>query len=179
MLTHANLVSNLVDSAGHFTFGREDSALSVLPLSQSLNARRCTCIASRDGGLFRESLDRIGANLREVRPTIFVGVPRIFEKIYARVKRRQRKGKLNWRCSTGPSQWQRNERTFHQSSARAVPAYTSVQAGFELVLADGEQPGRAHSVADFRWGGAAEELGYIYIARGCRLCRAMMPKPHL
>ena len=35
---------------------------------------------------FAESLDAIGPNLREVQPTILVGVPRIFEKIYARVR---------------------------------------------------------------------------------------------
>src|SRR4029434_6966380 len=42
------------------------------------------------------SLDTIGPNLREVRPTIFVGVPRIFEKIFARVKEKTaEKGRLN------------------------------------------------------------------------------------
>jgi long-chain acyl-CoA synthetase len=35
---------------------------------------------------FAESLLTIGPNLREVRPTILVGVPRIFEKIYARIR---------------------------------------------------------------------------------------------
>ncbi len=45
---------------------------------------------------FGESLDTIGPNLREVRPTIFVGVPRIFEKIFARVKEKTaEKGRLN------------------------------------------------------------------------------------
>src|SRR5262249_3671547 len=33
MLTHANLVSNLIDSSGHLSFGEHDIALSVLPLS--------------------------------------------------------------------------------------------------------------------------------------------------
>src|SRR5713101_8200145 len=33
MLTHANLVSNLIDSSGHLSFGDQDTALSVLPLS--------------------------------------------------------------------------------------------------------------------------------------------------
>src|SRR4029077_165710 len=84
---HANLVSNLVDSAGHFAFGRDDSALSVLPLSHVFE--RTAMYMYLHYGLtvyFGESLDKIGPNLREVRPTLFVGVPRIFEKIYARVK---------------------------------------------------------------------------------------------
>src|SRR5262245_17617318 len=33
MLTHSNLVTNLIDSSGHLEFGEHDSALSVLPLS--------------------------------------------------------------------------------------------------------------------------------------------------
>ncbi|HVF09589.1 MAG TPA: AMP-binding protein, partial [Abditibacteriaceae bacterium] len=45
---------------------------------------------------FGESLEAIGINLREVRPTIFVGVPRIFEKIFQRVKEKTaEKGRLN------------------------------------------------------------------------------------
>ena len=45
---------------------------------------------------YAESLETIGPNLREVRPTILVGVPRIFEKIYARIKERvAEKGKAN------------------------------------------------------------------------------------
>jgi len=35
---------------------------------------------------YAESLETIGPNLREVKPTILVGVPRIFEKIYARIR---------------------------------------------------------------------------------------------
>jgi len=43
-----------------------------------------------------ENRDRIGPNLRETRPTIFVGVPRIFEKIYGRVRENAAaKGKMN------------------------------------------------------------------------------------
>jgi len=33
MLTHGNIVSNVIDSASRFSFSREDSVLSVLPLS--------------------------------------------------------------------------------------------------------------------------------------------------
>src|SRR5262249_45369389 len=33
MLTHANMVSNVIDSSNHLEFGEKDSALSVLPLS--------------------------------------------------------------------------------------------------------------------------------------------------
>ncbi|HEY6233329.1 MAG TPA: long-chain fatty acid--CoA ligase [Pyrinomonadaceae bacterium] len=97
MLTHANLVSNLIDSSSHLSFTKEDCALSVLPLSHVLE--RMAMYMYLYHGMatyFGESLDMIGPNLREVRPTIFVGVPRIFEKIFARVKEKTaEKGRLN------------------------------------------------------------------------------------
>lgn len=97
MLTHANLVSNLIDSSSHLAFAADDSALSVLPLSHVLE--RMAMYMYLYHGMatyFGESLETIGINLREVRPTIFVGVPRIFEKIFARVKEKTaEKGRLN------------------------------------------------------------------------------------
>lgn len=97
MLTHENLVSNLIDSSSHLSFAKDDSALSVLPLSHVLE--RMAMYMYLYHGMatyFGESLETIGPNLREVRPTIFVGVPRIFEKIYARVKEKTaEKGQLN------------------------------------------------------------------------------------
>jgi len=97
MLTHANLVSNLIDSSGHLSFAHDDSALSVLPLSHVLE--RMAMYMYLYHGMatyFGESLETIGQNLREVKPTIFVGVPRIFEKIFARVKEKTaEKGRLN------------------------------------------------------------------------------------
>jgi len=92
MLTHSNLVSNLIDSSGHLSFARDDSALSVLPLSHVLE--RVAMYMYLYHGMavyFGESLETIGPNLREVKPTIFVGVPRIFEKIFARVKEIEKK----------------------------------------------------------------------------------------
>ena len=97
MLTHENLVSNLIDSSSHLKFAEDDSTLSVLPLSHVLE--RMAMYMYLYHGMatyFGESLDTIGPNLREVKPTIFVGVPRIFEKIFARVKEKTaEKGRLN------------------------------------------------------------------------------------
>lgn len=106
MLTHENLVSNLVDSSGHFSFGVNDMALSVLPLSHIFERQAMYMYLYRGMSVFyAESLDTIGPNLREVHPTILVGVPRIFEKIYARIRERAaEKGRasvllLNWAVS--------------------------------------------------------------------------------
>ena len=48
MLTHSNLVSNLIDSSGHLSFGEHDIALvSVAACLTFSSARRCTCICIR------------------------------------------------------------------------------------------------------------------------------------
>jgi long-chain acyl-CoA synthetase len=89
MLTHANIVTNLIDSSGHLSFGGRDVALSVLPLSHVFERQAMYMYLYRGMAVyFAESLQTIGPNLREVRPTILVGVPRIFEKIYDRIQER-------------------------------------------------------------------------------------------
>ena len=79
MLTHSNMVSNLIDSSNHLEFGEKDSALSVLPLSHGFE-RQAMNMYLRHGMsvFFGQSLNTIGADLREVHPTVFVGVPRIY-----------------------------------------------------------------------------------------------------
>jgi long-chain acyl-CoA synthetase len=97
MLTHANMVSNLIDSSDHFKFGEKDSALSVLPLSHIFERQAMNMYLHHGMSVyFGEAMEKIGDNLREVKPTVFVGVPRIYEKILARVQERAlAKGKLN------------------------------------------------------------------------------------
>ena len=97
MLTHSNLVSNLIDSSGHLEFGEKDIALSVLPLSHVFERQAMYMYLHQGMSVyFAESLQTIGPNLREVRPTVLVGVPRIFEKIYARIRERAAEaGKLS------------------------------------------------------------------------------------
>jgi long-chain acyl-CoA synthetase len=89
MLTHSNMVSNLIDSSNHLEFGEKDLALSVLPLSHGFERQAMNMYLHHGMSVyFGESLNTIGANLREVHPTVFVGVPRIYEKILAKVKER-------------------------------------------------------------------------------------------
>jgi long-chain acyl-CoA synthetase len=86
MLTHANLVSNLVGSAAVLKVTDEDEALSFLPLSHAFE--RLVLYLYLYEGLsisFAESIETIGRDLMAVRPTIITGVPRIYEKLQARI----------------------------------------------------------------------------------------------
>lgn len=167
MLTHSNLVSNLIDSSGHLSFGRDDVALSVLPLSHVFERQAMYMYLHQGMAVYySESLDTIGPNLREVKPTILVGVPRIFEKIYARIRERAaEEGRLkvavlSWAVDVA------------REYARRVVSHRPISAWLKL------QHSLATRLVFSRWrdafggrirllvsGGAAlpEDLGYIYL----------------
>ncbi len=87
MLCHSNLITNTVDASEKYDFSRDDVALSVLPLSHVFE-RTGMYVYIRAGMrvFYAESIDKVPDNLKEVRPTIFVGVPRIFEKVFERAR---------------------------------------------------------------------------------------------
>jgi long-chain acyl-CoA synthetase len=88
MLTHDNIVSNVASSLAIVSdFGPSDVALSFLPLCH---------IFERMGGFYlmlargvtiayAESIEKVPANMAEIRPTLMFSTPRLYEKMYARV----------------------------------------------------------------------------------------------
>ncbi|MGH9901958.1 MAG: AMP-binding protein, partial [Pyrinomonadaceae bacterium] len=73
MLTHTNLVTNLIDSSGHLSFSSKDSVLSVLPYSHVLERLAMYMYLHHGMSVFyAESMEKIGDNVREVRPTILI-----------------------------------------------------------------------------------------------------------
>lgn len=87
MLSHENFTSNVLGALTVLPLTAGDSCLSLLPLSHSFErmAGHYTMIQAGVTINYAESIDQVPANLREVRPTIVLSVPRLFEKIYARV----------------------------------------------------------------------------------------------
>jgi len=87
MLTHRNLISNVIDASEKYAFTGVDTSLSVLPLSHVFE-RTGMYVYIRYGMRvhYAESIEKVPDNLREVRPTIFIGVPRIFEKVFERAR---------------------------------------------------------------------------------------------
>lgn len=87
MLTHRNVVSNLLDCGADFSFSEKDVPLSVLPLSHVFERTAMYLYVHHGMSVYyAESIDKVADNLKEVRPTMFIGVPRIFEKVYAKAK---------------------------------------------------------------------------------------------
>ncbi len=86
MLTHANFVSNIKSLRSVIPFLETDDILSFLPLSHVLERMCMFAFISQGSSIhFAESIETVADNLMEIKPTIMVSVPRLFEKIYARV----------------------------------------------------------------------------------------------
>jgi long-chain acyl-CoA synthetase len=86
ILTHRNFLSNIQSALQIISFTERDTVLSFLPLSHVLE-RMVTFTYVYVGATigYAESVETVAQNLLEVRPHIMVSVPRVFEKIYARV----------------------------------------------------------------------------------------------
>ncbi len=89
MLTHANIISNVIDAGAEYEFAADDISLSVLPLSHIFERTAMYLYIFNGMAVhFARSIDKVPEDLQEVRPTIFIGVPRIFEKVYGKAKLR-------------------------------------------------------------------------------------------
>jgi long-chain acyl-CoA synthetase len=87
MLSHNNIVSNVLDSSDRIPFENGKSrALSFLPICH-IYERMVTYIYQFTGTAiyFGESLEKISENIKEVQPTVMTGVPRLIEKVYEKI----------------------------------------------------------------------------------------------
>jgi long-chain acyl-CoA synthetase len=87
MLTHDNIYSNVLAAAAAIPFEGRDTCLSFLPLSHIFERMGGHYLMLHTGTsiAYAESIDTVPANLVEVRPTLVLSVPRLYEKMYARV----------------------------------------------------------------------------------------------
>jgi long-chain acyl-CoA synthetase len=83
MLTHGNMASNLACSLTEFPVSEGDVSISFLPLSHVTARHVDFALLYRGVTLAYVSiLDQLPRALQEVRPTFFVAVPRLYEKIH-------------------------------------------------------------------------------------------------
>jgi long-chain acyl-CoA synthetase len=89
MLTHANIASNVSHACEGFNFGPTDLCISVLPLSH-ITARVLDYVMFFNGAsvAYCSQFEKLPVAMRELHPTVIVGVPRMFEKIRQEVERR-------------------------------------------------------------------------------------------
>jgi long-chain acyl-CoA synthetase len=87
MLTHDNIFSNVMAVRDAIPFDGNDVSLSFLPLSHIFERTggHYMMITTGTSIAYAESIDTVPVNLTEVRPTLVLSVPRLYEKMYARV----------------------------------------------------------------------------------------------
>ncbi|HBB25172.1 MAG TPA: long-chain fatty acid--CoA ligase [Bacteroidetes bacterium] len=87
MLTHNNLVSNVLSSQTVITLYDTDSLVSYLPLCHIFERMAGFYLAFSVGGslTIAESIDTVAELMRQVRPTMMTSVPRLFERIRLRI----------------------------------------------------------------------------------------------
>ena len=86
MLSHKNILSNVIASLPCFPPGNNLKALSFLPLNHIFE-RMVSFIYLFKGTsiFFAESMETIGDNLKEIKPDLFTTVPRVLEKVYEKI----------------------------------------------------------------------------------------------
>jgi len=176
MLSHANCVF-IAETCSNLEFVKEsDESLSFLPLAHALE--RVVFYASMAAGgviNFAESIEKLGDNMKETRPTVLVGVPRVYEKIHERVmanvaeSSRFKQKMFYWAVGVG-------RRAFNLTSRGGrLPARTALK----LAVADALVFKKIKAAAGgrIRWigsGGAplAPELQYFFCSVGMPLIQA-------
>ena len=107
MLTHGNVAANQNTTAVEFGFNETDSCISFLPLSH-ITARALDYVMYNHGAqvAYCSQFDKLPQAMKEVRPTVIVGVPRVYEKIRQAVEQKSaaspvKKRVLKWALSLG------------------------------------------------------------------------------
>jgi long-chain acyl-CoA synthetase len=110
MLTHGNIAANQNYAAAEFDFNSTDACISFLPLSH-ITARALDYVMYRSGAqvAYCSQFDKLPQAMREVHPTVIVGVPRVYEKIRQAVEQKSsvspvKKKILAWALEVGAGQ---------------------------------------------------------------------------
>ena len=85
MLTHNNVASNIWATEQLLDTGTDDSSLSFLPLSHVLQRMVDYLFFATGCSITHGSIDTVAADMRRLRPTVLVSVPRLYEKVYQTV----------------------------------------------------------------------------------------------
>lgn len=106
-LTHGNIAANQNHTVADFHFDSSDACISFLPLSH-ITARALDYVMYNHGAqvAYCPEFDKLPEAMRAVRPTVIVGVPRVYEKIRQAVEAKSalspmKKRMLAWAIRSG------------------------------------------------------------------------------
>ena len=107
MLTHGNIASNVNYSLAGFEISQSDSCISFLPLSHITARHLDYAIYTRAATVaYCPNFEKLPHALKEIRPTVMVAVPRVFEKVRQEAERQAslsgaKKRIFGWAVKTG------------------------------------------------------------------------------
>jgi long-chain acyl-CoA synthetase len=102
LLTHGNIAANQNFTPVDFYFDSTDACISFLPLSH-VTARALDYMMFNYGAqvAYCSQFDKLPQAMREIQPTVLVGVPRVYEKIHQEVERRAAQSPVKKRLLAG------------------------------------------------------------------------------
>lgn len=168
MLSHGNLACNVEYSLQEVPVAPGDLGVSFLPLAH-VTARHVDYAWLYRGVTvaYCPAIEQLPAALQEMRPTIFVGVPRVYEKMYAQVQLKVqgglKRGLYNWAMKVGHA---RRDETLEQKR----PASLSWRLADKLVFSK-VRNGMGGRVRIYLSGGAplARQMGEWFADVGIRI----------
>ncbi len=88
MLSHANLLSNAHAALQLYPFSPDDLFLSLLPLSHAFERTAGYYLPMMAGATvaYARSVQQLAEDIRRLKPTVMIAVPRVFERVYARAQ---------------------------------------------------------------------------------------------
>ncbi len=140
VLAHRNFFANLEAVSELFECYPEDEFLSFLPLSHILERTAGHYFSCYHGATvaYAEGIDSLPENLVEIKPTLMISVPRLFEKMYGRILESVETGSpikrkiFYWSIKTG------REFMNFQMAGEAVPALLKIKHGLATKLVFGK-----------------------------------------
>lgn len=171
VLTHKNICSNVKAAHEIFDIGETDTFLSFLPLCHIFE-RMAGYYTAFSGGCtiaYAESIEKVASNMKDIQPTIMTAVPRLFERIYSKIKRNaesQPEGKqkiFNWAIELG------KEFAIAKKSGQPIPIFLSLKRKLaDKLVYQKLREATGGKMRFFISGGAAlaRELGQFFEAVG-------------
>jgi long-chain acyl-CoA synthetase len=129
MLTHKNIISNVRGAHELFDIGQTDIFLSFLPLCHIFE-RMAGYYTALSGGCiiaYAESIEKVASNMEDIKPTIMTAVPRLFERMYSKIKKNvesqpEKKQKIfNWAVELG------KEYQLAKKSGQPIPIFLNLK----------------------------------------------------
>ena len=171
MLTHKNLTANVLNSTQWLHMeGRRELGLTYLPFTHIFE-RAVWYLYAHTGATiaYAENIESVARNLTEIKPTVMTSVPRMFEKIYARIIERglsagfPKRQIFLWALNVGRRWADKKDRDEH----------IGFLLGLQHTIADALvfkkwREAVGGNVTMFISGGAplAPEIGYLFLAAG-------------